>query len=240
MNTPSLGHSGLKMHQTCGVNTPCKRGVKYHAVEKGRRRKEKERRKEEEWRTEEGRREERRRKEGRRWDGNPGNGSEPYWSWWTKLGFLLSSVSVLISDSRASVPGTPADQRDSLQAWNIRGLLCLCRCMWHETHGTEPLGRSTHPRRSNTAAASSSRSRWTPEQRRRTAGTLQPTSSRRQPGRNTARAGQLRHRRSKRGEKRRRNVRDVTSVGQRSSPVPCPARGRGRIQPRVQAGFTSI
>ena len=33
------------------------------------------------------------------------------------------------------------------------------------------------------------------------------------------------------------SVRDVTSVGQRSSPVPCPGRGQGRIQPRVQAGF---
>ena len=54
--------------------------------------------------------------EGRRWDGSPGNGSEPYWSWWTKLGLLPHSVSVLTSDSRASVPGTPADQRDSLQA----------------------------------------------------------------------------------------------------------------------------
>ena len=38
MNTPSLGHSGLKMHPTCGVNTPCKQCGKYHAVEKGRRR----------------------------------------------------------------------------------------------------------------------------------------------------------------------------------------------------------
>ena len=37
---------------------------------------------------------------------------EPYWSWWTKLGLLPSSVSVLISDSRASDPGTPADQRE--------------------------------------------------------------------------------------------------------------------------------
>ena len=36
---PKLGRSGLKMHPTCGVNTPCKECVKYHAVEKGRRRK---------------------------------------------------------------------------------------------------------------------------------------------------------------------------------------------------------
>ena len=43
------------------------------------------------------------------------------------------------------------------------------------------------------------------------------------------------------GEKRgEMNVRDVTSVGQRSSTVPCPARGRGRIQARVQAVFTSL
>ena len=66
-----------------------------------------------------------RKEEGRKMDGSAGNGSEPYWSWWTKLGLLPPSVSVLTSDSRASDPGTPADQRDSLQAWNIRGLLCL-------------------------------------------------------------------------------------------------------------------
>ena len=44
--------------------------------------------------------EDRRRKkeERRRKDGSAGNGNEPYWSWWTKLGLEPSSVSVFISD----------------------------------------------------------------------------------------------------------------------------------------------
>ena len=41
---PKLGHSGLKIHPTCGVNTPCKQCVRYHAVEKEEGRKEEERR----------------------------------------------------------------------------------------------------------------------------------------------------------------------------------------------------
>ena len=54
---PKLGHSGLKMHPTCGVNTPCKhmckisRCGKRRRKEEGRRKKER-RRKKEEWRKE--------------------------------------------------------------------------------------------------------------------------------------------------------------------------------------------
>ena len=134
---PKLGHSGLKMHPTCGVNTTCmckiSRGGKRKKKEgrgKEKDKKKEERRREDRRRKKGGeskKKEERRRKEERRKNGSAGNGSEPYWSWWTKLGLLPSSVSVLISDSRASVPGTPAEQRDSLQAWNVRGLLCLRR-----------------------------------------------------------------------------------------------------------------
>ena len=55
---PKVGHSGLKIHPTCGVNTPCKQCVNYHAVKKKKeegRRKEREegRKKKEECRTEE-------------------------------------------------------------------------------------------------------------------------------------------------------------------------------------------
>ena len=99
------------MQAVCKISRCGKKEGEGRKKEGERKKKEEERRKnggqkKEEWRTEEGR--------GK--DGSAGNGSEPYWSWWTKLGLEPSSVSVLISDSRASVPGTPADQRDSPQA----------------------------------------------------------------------------------------------------------------------------